>query len=106
MAALENLCLLFPSARPFYNFLKDREKRFSKEARRDIKRIRSKPLAKLVKAVAADLKRHRRSQSGKASAAILLKSVNRAFDRVLHLRRRIDRRDTRTIHKTRIAFKR
>jgi len=105
LAALENLCLLFPSARPYYNFLNDREKRLSKEARRDITGIRSKPLARLMKAAALDLKQQRKKLPGKVSAAIFARSVNRVFDGVCRLRKRIDRRDTRTIHKTRIAFK-
>ncbi len=105
LAALDNLCLLFPSARPFYNALLDREKRLSKKAHRNIKRFRLKPLAKLIKAGIAELKRQRHAQSGKASAAILMRAVNSAFDTVRRLRERIDRRDIRTIHRTRIAFK-
>ena len=105
LGALENLCLLFPAARAFYNWLADCEKRHSKQARRDVKGVRLKPLAKVIKAGLAELKRERRALSGKESATILLKSAASAFERVRRLRARIDRRDTRTIHCTRIAFK-
>jgi CHAD domain-containing protein len=105
LVAVENLCLLFPSARPFYNSLIERERHFSKEACREVKRIRPRPLAKLVKAGTAELKRQRQKLSGKASAAVLFRTVNSAFDRVSRLRGKIDPRDTRTIHRTRIAFK-
>ena len=36
---------------------------------------------------------------------MLLRSVDRAFSRTRQLRARIDPRDTRTIHRTRVAFK-
>ncbi len=95
----------FPAARAFYRYLKDREAWFTRRSRKRIKRIKSKRLQKLVTACRQEVKQWRGLRSGDKANRMLLAALNGAFERTRKLRDKIDRRDTATIHRTRVAFK-
>ena len=95
----------FPAARKFHSHLKKCEARFSKQTRRAIKRVKIGRPSKLVEACRRELAKQLKQSDPELTAAMLWRSVNRAFVRVGRLKTRIHPRDTRSIHCTRIAFK-
>jgi CHAD domain-containing protein len=96
----------FPAARPFHAYLEKQEDRFARQTRKDIKRIKTKRLGKLIVAGREDVKNWcSRAGPGKANA-MLIGSINHSFTRTLSLRNRINPKDAATIHCTRVAFKR
>jgi CHAD domain-containing protein len=94
----------FPGARPFKAYLLKREQRFAKQTRKAIKRVKSNRLGELIAACRTDIAARSRPPTGLA-AARLRRSIDRAFARTVQLRGRIVPQDTRTIHCTRVAFK-
>ena len=105
LTAVKALRAHFPAAARFYNWLKKRESRFGKKARRNIRKIGIKCLAKLIKKLLDDLEPSDQASSLENPSARLLQPVDAAFQRVKTLRSRIHGEDTKTIHLTRIAFK-
>lgn len=96
----------FPGARPFHAYLVRREARFAKHARKSIQAVNTSRLGKLIGACREDVQKKRKVCSPTKCADLLVRAVGRAFARTAQLRARIDPRDTRTIHRTRVAFKR
>jgi CHAD domain-containing protein len=106
LAAVGEMLSAFPEARPFRDYLRCREKRFIKRTRKDIRRIKTSRLAELIECCRADLARACDRQPAPKLTGIMLRSVERAFARAKDLRARVRREDPRTVHCTRIAFKR
>jgi CHAD domain-containing protein len=106
IVAVNSLQGIFPAARPFCEWLHKRELRFSKQTRACIKRSRTKPLAKLISAAADAFEKQLQKQSRARAAKLLLRSINKAFSRTMRLKRRIRTARPKTIHRTRVAFKR
>ncbi len=85
-----------PALEPFHRFLQKQEKRLLRRARKDIDALQdsySKPLRAALKALDA------RNED-------VLAPVDDAYQTVLHRLALIDERNTATIHRVRIAFKR
>ena len=96
----------FPALQPFHTALEEQERRAVKSTARKIKRIKAARLARFVEALAKGLEEGPKPGARRRSGPTrLMQAVNRAFSRVGELRRRIDPRDTATIHQTRVAFK-
>jgi CHAD domain-containing protein len=106
LQAVGKLLRRFPGARPFQAYLLKREKRFRKEAGKKVRRIRTRRLQKLVAACRKDVNQQLDSRAPKEIAALLLRSAARAFGRTRQRWERITPEDARTIHRTRVAFKR
>lgn len=106
LLAVENLCGDFPAAKIFYEYLEKRERRLARQTLKQIKRIKTRPLAKLMGACRADLKRWREGNSPERANRLLLGSVESAFARTRQFKDKIQRSRTATIHRTRVAFKR
>ena len=96
---------VFPAARPFHAFLVKREKRFIRETRKRIKQIQPRQLAKLIAACRDDVKAHLKDHPPQRVTGVLLRSVDHAFARTRQKRMLIRPEDARTIHRTRVAFK-
>jgi CHAD domain-containing protein len=96
---------LFPAAGPFYEYLTKREDRFRRETRSNIKRIKTKRLGKYIAAFREEIKRWRAEKLAEEVNGMLLKSVDGAFAQAVELRKKIRPKDTETIHRTRVAFK-
>ncbi len=96
----------FPEIAAFHDYLLKRERRFSRDTRRNIKRIKTKGLGKLVAGARERVRERCKAGDFQTINDQLLGSIQAAFERTQELRAAIDPRDTRSIHCTRIAFKR
>ncbi len=96
----------FAAARPFYDYLRRREERLAKQTRKAVKDIKTRRLGRLLTACQEAVEAYRKDCSPKKANALLLGTVSQAFARTSQLRAAIDPRDVRTIHCTRVAFKR
>ncbi len=106
ISTVAKMCHSFPAARPFYEFLLDRENRLRKHTRKSIRHVRKKGLGKLIDSWRDSLKSARRDFPPERAARALLRTVDHTFGRVCDLKARINPLDPRTIHRTRVAFKR
>jgi CHAD domain-containing protein len=106
LVAVNSLQGTFPAARPFCDWLQKRESRFSKQTRACVKRSKTKPLAKLISAAEDAYEKELSKQSRHNAAKLLLRSINKAFSRTMRFKQRIRTVRPKTIHRTRVAFKR
>ena len=106
LIAVNSLQPTFPAARMFYEWLQKREARFRKRTCNCIKRSRTKPLAKLIAASERDFKKGSKKETRTAAARMLMRSVSNAFRRTAQFKNRIHSQRPKTIHRTRVAFKR
>ena len=95
----------YPVAGGFYRYLRKREKHLARRTRRDVKQIRIWRLNELVMGCRGDLKKWRKPELPSAANALLLRMVHAAFARTQRLGDQVDPDDTKTIHRTRVAFK-
>ncbi len=95
----------FPEARALESWLRQREQRLTEELRRVIRRMKPVRLERRLKAIEKELRQTARAAApgGANAAATALREV---FASVLELHRQVNRRDTETIHRLRVAFKR
>ena len=96
---------IFPAARPFHEFLLKRERRFARKARKRINRLQHQHLNRLAAACRGDVRARLNDQPPRRLAAVLLQSVARAFARTRQRWQNVRPEDARTIHRTRVAFK-
>ncbi|MGA2660221.1 MAG: CHAD domain-containing protein [Verrucomicrobiota bacterium] len=102
---IERLQRTFPAARPFYAFVQERENRLVKSTRKNIKKVGTQRLDRLIAACRDEVQTRRKKCPPEKAVDLLLESVDRAFTCAGQLRARIDPRDTDTIHRARVAFK-
>jgi len=105
LAAVGRMLRVFPAARPFQLCLLEREDRFAKRTGKNVKKVRTGRLGKLIAGCRGNVERQLAEAGPEKALAILLRSVDRAFRRTKQLRMRIKPRDPWTIHRTRVAFK-
>jgi CHAD domain-containing protein len=96
----------FPDAYAFYDWLRNRKARFTRTTRKAVKHIKTKRLGRRLAALAREIRRQRKQIPRERAFAIVRRAMNRAFARVAQRCRHVRADDTRTIHRTRIAFKR
>lgn len=96
---------VFPAARPFHEFLLKREKRLTRKTRKRIKRVHYRRLGRLIAACGDDVQAHLDERPCPRAAEVLLRPVGRAFTRTRQQWARIRPEEARTIHRTRVAFK-
>jgi CHAD domain-containing protein len=104
---IEQRAARFPEPALLCAWLRRRERRLVKSAAGKVNRWRTRKLGKWISAMAAELttnSRGSRAQSELASA--VLRATARAFAEAAEHRRAINPADPRTIHQTRVAFKR
>jgi CHAD domain-containing protein len=106
LVAVNSLQATFPAARAICDWLQKRETRFRKQARNCVKRSRTKPLAKFITASENAFEKQLEEGSADTAAKLLLRSVNKAFNRTMQFKQRIRTARPKTIHRTRVAFKR
>ena len=95
-----------PAARTFHGWLRMRKARFTRETRKAVKHIQTKRLGRRIAAFEKEIRRRRKQITREQAFAMVQRAMNQAFARVARLCRRVQTGDTRTIHRTRIAFKR
>ncbi len=95
----------FPDAHAFYDWLRDRKARFTRTTRKAVKHIQTKRLGRCLAAFEKEIRLQRKRISREQAFAIVQRAINQAFARVAQLCRHVRADDTKTIHRTRIAFK-
>ncbi len=85
--------------------LRKREQRFARRARKQIRKVKARRLGKLVAECREYLATAIAGAAPRKALAALSRSAGRAFRRASRLRARINPRDSATIHRTRVAFK-
>jgi CHAD domain-containing protein len=95
----------FPDAHAFYDWLRDRKARFTRTTRKAVKHIKTKRLGRCLVAVEKKIRLQRKRITREQAFVIVQRAINRAFARVAQLCRHVRADDTKTIHRTRIAFK-
>lgn len=95
-----------PAARTFHAWLGQRETRCIRAARQAVRQIKTRRLGKRIAALDVELCRQRKSTTPDQAFRIAQTAIRLAFAQVGRLCRRVKTADTRTIHRTRIAFKR
>lgn len=106
LVAATSLHRIFPATRQFCDWLQRREVRFRKKACALIRRNKTKPLSKLIAASEDSLVRALDKHSSTAAANLLLRSISKAFNTTARLKQCIRLVRPKTIHRTRVAFKR
>ena len=95
----------FPDAHAFYDWLRDRKARFTRTTRKAVKHIKTKRLGRCLAAFEKEIRLQRKRISREQAFAIVRRAISQAFARVAQRCRRVQADDTKTIHRTRIAFK-
>jgi CHAD domain-containing protein len=106
LAVVGGMRRAFSAARPFLAWLRAWEERFARKTRKNIRKVKTARLGKLIAVCRGEVEERLGKSTPREALAALLRSVDRAFGRTRQLRTRIDARDTLTIHRTRVAFKR
>jgi CHAD domain-containing protein len=96
----------FAAARVFRTWLEKRESRFTRRTRKAIKRTKTKRLGGRIAKLKNEILPCRKATTSERAFDAVLRSVNQAFARATQLRRHVRADDTKTIHRTRVAFKR
>lgn len=105
LVTVGKLLRVFPAARPFHTFLLTREKRFTRKTRKRVKQLQHRHLGRLIEACRDDVKAHLQDRPPQRAGEVLLHSVDRAFTRTRQRWTHVRPEDARTIHRTRVAFK-
>ena len=95
----------FPDAHAFYDWLRDRKARFTRTTRKAVKRIRTKRLGRRIAAFEKEIRCQHKQITRERAFAIVRRAINQAFARVVQRCRLVRADNTKTIHRTRIAFK-
>ncbi len=95
----------YHEAHSFYLWLSRQERDQAHLLKKKVRNAKTRKLFKSTTAVQAHLRRLEKSSPQDHYYAAALKTADRAFAKVVALRRRIDGTDTSTIHDTRVAFK-
>ena len=95
----------FAAARPFKKWLQKRDAKFSRQARKAVKKFDTRKLGRRIAALEQEVRDCRQANVSPHAVAVVLLSVDRLYLLVAELLRHIRTDDTKTIHCTRIAFK-
>jgi CHAD domain-containing protein len=97
----------FPELALLRHWLERRERRLAKSAAAKVSRFKTKKLEKWIAAMTAGLTASaRKSRAQRQLASAVLRATAGAFAEAVERRRAIDVADMRTVHQTRVAFKR
>jgi CHAD domain-containing protein len=104
---IEQKAARFPELLTMLAWLERRERRFAKAAAGEVRRFKTRKLERwisvMIESLTADARRPRVQNR---MAAAVRRATGRAFAEAVERRRAIDLADLRTIHRTRVAFKR
>lgn len=96
----------FPDAHAFYDWLRDRQVRFIRKTRKAVRHIQTKRLGRRLERFEKEIRCRRKQVTREQALAVVQRGMSEAFARVARLCRHVRAGDTKTIHRTRIAFKR
>src|ERR1017187_1194330 len=104
---IEQKAVSFPELVLLRAWLQRREGRLARSARGNVKRSKIRKLERWIAAMIGDLTAQAsRSRAQRQLASAVLRAAAQAFAEAVERRRAIDLADMRTIHQTRVAFKR
>ncbi len=103
---VRHLVRAFPAARKFRRWLRKRETRAIRQTHKAVRKIKTRRLGKRLGKFEKELRRCRKKTPSGRALLQSQQAVRRAFDRVVELRDRVQAAHPRTIHRTRVAFKR
>ena len=106
-AFIDRKAARFPEVVLLRSWLRRRERRLVKSAAGEVKRFKTRKLERWMSAMIGDLTaRARGARAQGRLASVVLRATARAFAEAVERRQAIDLADLRTIHQTRVAFKR
>jgi CHAD domain-containing protein len=104
---IEQKTASFPELVLVRDWLERRERRLAQSAAEKVNRFKTRKLERWIAAMSADLTANAgRSRAQRQLASVILRATAQAFAEAVERRRAIDLADLRTIHQTRVAFKR
>ena len=104
---IEQKAASFPELVWLRGWLERRERRLAKSAAEKVNRFKTRKLERWISAMTGDLTANAgRSRAQSRLASAVLRAAAQAFAEAVERRRAIDLTDLRTIHQTRVAFKR
>ena len=95
-----------PAAKKFHRWLRQREVRYIRAARRAVKNVKTRRVGKRIATLEGELRRERKTTAPDRAFGMAQGAIGIAFARVTRLGRNVNAADPKTIHRTRIAFKR
>jgi CHAD domain-containing protein len=95
-----------PDMDAFHDWLRNRKTRFTRKTGKAVRHLRTKRLGLRLAVLEKEIRLQRKRITREQAFAIVQRGVNQAFGRVAQLCRHVRADDTRSIHRTRIAFKR
>ena len=106
-AFIDQQVVRFPELVLLCSWLERRERRLVKSAAREVKRHKTKKLEKWISELRGGLLANRRGVRAQSRlATVVLRATAKAHAEAVERRQAIDLADLRTIHQTRVAFKR
>jgi len=96
----------FPAARSFHLWLRQREEQFIRAVRRGLRKIKMRRLSRRMEQYEEELRTQEKRISSSRALRMMEITIQLAFAEVDRRRKLVQAEDTRTIHRTRIAFKR
>ena len=106
LVLLERECKGMPGAGKLRKLTRKREKRCQRQARRDIRKIKTRRIKRVVALLVEHLReRGKNPERMRLDRMAIIRSVETAFTHVLECRRHMQAADPATIHRTRVAFK-
>jgi CHAD domain-containing protein len=102
---LRSLATRFPAARLYRKYLAKREEGCLRATAKGLRRFRSSRLKKLIGRLRRDIRLRHRQGWETCDVRRLRRELRQTFDRVERLRAKIEAEQPKTIHRTRIAFK-
>jgi len=104
---IEQKAASFPELVLLHAWLQRRERRLTKSAAEKVNRFKTRKLERWIAAMSGDLTANAgRSRAQRQLASAVLRAAAQAFAEAVERRQAIDLADLRTIHQTRVAFKR
>jgi CHAD domain-containing protein len=104
---IEQKTASFPELVLLRGWLQRRERRLARSAAEKVSRFKTRKLERWISALTGDLIANaRRSRAQSQLASAVMHAAAQAFGEAVERRRAIDLADLRTIHQTRVAFKR
>lgn len=104
---IEEKAASFPELVLLRGWLQRRERRLAKSAAEKVNRFKTKRLEKWISVMTAGLTANaRRSRAQRQLATAVLRATAQAYAEAVERRRAIDMANLRTVHQTRVAFKR
>jgi CHAD domain-containing protein len=105
LLSLKPLRKRYAAVAEFEAYLQKREKRFTRRTQRAVKRIKTRRLGKCVDLWREDITALCAGASAVKAHSLVLNGLRTAFGKTALLKSRINPVETRTIHRTRVAFK-